>query len=1059
MAQRRNEKESGPVIARIISTAIRHRIAVAGGVLAALAAALWLAMGLKLDALPDLSQDQVIIKAQYPGQPPQLMEDQVTYPLTAALLGVPGATTVRAVSMFGEAYVYVIFADGVDAYWARSRVLERLAQLAGTLPPGASASLGPDASGTGWVYQYALVSKGGATPASRLRALQDFDVKPELQSVQGVAEVASFGGAARQLQVEVDPERLLALGIGADQIGAAVRSANQARGGGAMEMGRHRYLVSADSRIRNLDDLLDLPVGEDSNKTVVRLRQVGRASFGPAPREGVADLNGTGDAAGGIVIMRQAENAEQTVRRIKEKLEVVRAALPPDVEIVTTYDRSKIIRAAVWSLALRLAEEGAIVALVCALFLWRVRSALVAIVALPVGLLIALAVLRIQGITANIMSLGGLAIAVGAMIDAAVVMVETMHRRMEKTTAPLTAALRWRLVRESATEVGPALFMSLVLIAVSFLPVLSLAGQEGKLFGPLALTKTYAMAAAAILSITLVPVLMGVFIKGPQRREHRNVLNRTLKRGYRPALRLALAYPRRTACIAALVAVSGAYPMMRMGSEFMPSLDEGDLLYMPTTLPSVSVDEAAEILRITDQAIREMPQVATVHGKAGRSDSATDPAPLSMLETVIALKPRSQWPERISTQELIRQLDERVRLAGLTNSWGFPIRTRIDMLSTGVKTPLALRISGPSLKGIESLGERAEQVLRGVAGVRGVYAERSASGRFIDVKLDRQRAALYGVSAADVTQLVEGPIGGVAVDTMSSGRQRYPIVVRFPRATRDSVAAIGQLRVRAASGSTVPLSQVAQITVADGAAEIQSENARPVGYVLLDLQDGDTGGVLERAKSALADAGVHEAGYTLDWAGQYLRLEAASTRLIVMSLATVALVVAILFLHFRCWRRVGIVLASLPFAATGAIWLVYLLGFRWSFATAVGFLALAGVAAEFCVVMLLYLDQAMADRAGSPDEVRQAVTRGALLRLRPKTMTVAVILGGLVPLMLSDGAGVDVMRRIAAPMVGGMITAPLFSLLVVPSLYMWIFGRSHGHGMRGRRPQKSIVGA
>lgn len=1039
------------MIGRIISLSIRHRIAVGAGVLAALAAALWLTMGLKLDALPDLSEAQVIIKAQYPGQPPQLVEDQVTYPLTAALLGVPGATTVRAVSMFGEAYVYVIFADGVDLYWARSRVLERVAQLATALPAGASTSLGPDASGTGWVYQYALVSRGGKTPTDRLRALQGFQIKPELQSVEGVAEVASFGGAARQLQVEVDPERLLALGVSTEQIGAAVRSANQARGGGAIEMGRHRYLVSADSRLRNLEDLLDVPVGEDASKTTLRLRQLGRASFGPAPREGVADLNGTGDAAGGIVVMRQGENAEQTVRRVKKRMETLRAALPPDVEIVTTYDRSKIIRAAAWSLTQRLAEEAAVVAVVCALFLWRLRSAFVAIVALPVGLLVALAILRMQGVTANIMSLGGLAIAVGAMIDAAVVMVETLHRKMEKATVPLNAAARWELVRASAVEVGPALFISLLIITVSFLPVLSLTGQEGKLFGPLALTKTYAMAAAAVLSITLVPVLMGVFIKGPQRREHRNPLNRVLKRAYRPALRLALTRPRAVACIAALVAVSGAYPLARMGSEFMPALDEGDLLYMPTTLPSVSVDEAAEILRITNAAIREMPEVATVHGKAGRSDSATDPAPLSMLETVVALKPRSEWPERITTEELIRRLDERVRLAGMTNSWGFPIRTRIDMLATGVKTPLALRISGPNLKEIESLGARAEQALRGVAGVRGVFAERSASGRFIDVRLDRQRAALYGVRASDVTQLVEGPIGGMPIDTMSSGRERYPIVVRFPRETRDSVAAIGRLRIRAANGSTVQLSQVAEVSVTDEAAEIQSENARPIGYVLLDLQDGDIGGVLERAKNALARDGVQQPGYTLDWTGQYLRLEAASTHLIMMSLATIALVVGILLLHFRCWRRVGIVLASLPFAATGAAWMIYLLDFRWSFATAVGFLALAGVAAEFCVVMLLYLDQALADRAGTPGGdailgIRQAVTRGALLRLRPKTMTVAVILGGLIPLMLSEGAGIDVMRRIAAPMVGGMITAPLFSLLVVPSLYIWLFGRPASPG-------------
>ena len=1005
-----------------------------------------LAWGLKLDALPDLSEPQVIIKASFPGQPPQLVEDQVTYPLTAALLGVPGATSVRAVSMFGEAYVYVIFADGIDAYWARSRVLERIAQLGPTLPAGASAALGPDASGTGWVYQYALVSKGGKTPIDRLRAVQDFHVKQALQSVPGVAEVATFGGAARQLQVEVDPERLLALGVSANQIGAAVRDANLASGGGAIEMGRQRYLLSSDARIHSLEDLLDMPIGEDANGNVRRLRQVGRVSFGPAPREGVADLNGSGDVAGGIVVMRQGENAEETLRQLERKLVTVRASLPADVELRTTYDRSKIIHAAVWSLVQRLAEEGAVVAVVCALFLARWRSAFVAILSLPIGLLVALAILRLQGITANIMSLGGLAIAIGAMIDAAVVMVETLHRKLERGFPAADPLARWQLVRDSAVEVGPALFFSLLVITVSFLPVLSLTGQEGKLFAPLVLTKTYAMAAAAALSITLVPVLMGLFIQGPVRREHRNPLNRLLKRAYRPALKAALKRPVLVASAAAIVAVSMVYPAMRMGSEFMPSLDEGDLLYMPTTLPSVSVDEAAEILRITNQAILERPEVAMVHGKAGRSDSATDPAPLSMLETTIVLKPRAQWPEPISTQELIRQLDEHVRLAGLTNSWGFPVRTRIDMLSTGVKTPLALRISGPDLAHIEKLGERAEGVLRSVPGVRGVYAERATAGRFVEVQLDRARASLYGITAADLNQLIEGPIGGAPVDTMSVGRERYPIVVRFPRAMRDSVAAIGQLRLRAANGSTVQLSQVARIAVADGATEIRSENARPIGYVLLDLGDSAAGGVLQSARAALRDADVREDGYTLDWTGQYLRLEEASVRLLAMSLATVLLVIGILYLHFRSWRRIAIVLASLPFAVAGAVWFSYLLGFRWSFASAVGFLALAGVAAEFCVVMLLYLDQALAEqRQGSSDgsaaAVTQAVVRGALLRLRPKSMTVAVILGGLIPLMLSDGAGVDVMRRIAAPMVGGMITAPLFSLLVVPTLYVWMFSR------------------
>lgn len=1026
------------MIAWIIRQSLRHRLAVGLAALGLLLAAGLLASRLKLDALPDLSETQVIVKAQFPGQPPQLVEDQVTYPLTAALLGVPGATTVRAVSMFGEAYVYVLFGDDVDLYWARSRILERLAQLGPSLPQGASTSLGPDASGTGWIYQYALVSRDGRTPVDRLRALQEFGLKPELQGVPGVAEVASFGGAARQLQFEVDPQRLAALGVGVDQVAAAIRGANEARGGGALEMGRNRYLVAVDARVRRVDDLLDAPVAGDGGGNAIRLRQLGTASFGPAPRESVSDLDARGDTAGGIVVMRQGENADRVLQHVHERMATLRASLPAGVEIVTTYDRSRIIRAAVLSLAHRLAEEAAVVTLVCAVFLWRLRSALVAIVALPIGLAVALAILQVQGVTANIMSLGGLAIAVGAMIDASVVMVETLHRKMERHPRRLQAGERWALVRDSALEVGPALFASLLVITASFLPVLSLTGQEGKLFGPLALTKTYAMATAAVLSITLVPVLMGLFIHGPVRREHRNPVNRILKRAYLPSLRLALARPRTVAAIATIAALSSLYPMARMGSEFMPALDEGDILYMPTTFPSVSVDEAAEILRITDAAILEMPQVASVHGKAGRSDSATDPAPLSMIETVITLKPRSQWPEPISNEELVRRLDERVRLAGLTNSWGFPIRTRIDMLTTGVKTPLALRIAGPSLARIGQLGEQAEDALRGLPGIRGVYAERPAAGRFVEVRLDRARAALHGISAADVGALLAGPVGGMPVDTLYDGRERYPIVVRFLRETRDSASAIARLRLRSSAGGTVQLSEVAEVAVRDGAAEIASENARPVGYVLLDVGDADIGTTLAAARAALQRAAVGAPGYTLAWTGQYLRLEAASARLALMTLATIAIVLAILFLHFRCWRRIGLVLASLPFAATGATWAIYLLGFHWSFATAVGMLALAGVAAEFSVVMLLYLDQAAARRPEGLRAVRRAAMRGALLRLRPKSMTVAVILGGLAPLMISQGAGIDVMRRIAAPMLGGMVTAPLFSLFVIPTLYAWL---------------------
>lgn len=1034
------------MIERIIAASLR-----AGGWVLAISIGLVVVTALaaahsKLDALPDLSDSQVIIKVEFPGQPPQLVEDQVTYPLTTALMGVAGTATVRAVSMFGEAFVYVVLADQADVNIARERVLERITSLSAQLPQGASVSLGPDASGTGWIYQYALVAQSNTVPIDRLRALQQFFVKPELQSVPGVAEVATFGGSARQLQVEVDPQRLAALGLTLDEIASGVRSANAASGGSAIELGEQRFLLSADARVHSVQDLSDVPVARDATGATVRLGQVAHVSFGPAPSESAGDLNGLGDTVGGVVVMRQGENTRQTIAGVKDKLTHLRAGLPTGVEVVTTYDRSVLIDAAIRSLAERLVEEALVVALVCGVFLYRVRSSLVILISLPIGLLVALAILCWQGVTANIMSLGGLAIAIGAMTDAAIVMVESLHRKLE---SPANRALpHHALVLASACEVGPALCFSLLVITVSFLPVLSLEGQEGKLFAPLALTKTYAMATAAALSITLVPVLMKLLIRGPVRPEAHNPVNRLFMRGYRPLLEGSLKHPALAIGAAALVLGSLVIPLTHLGSEFMPPLDEGDLLYMPSTLPNLSLDEARRILRMTDRLIRALPQVASVHGKAGRSDSATDPAPLSMLETTIRLKPRSLWPKPISTADLIHELDQQVRLAGLTNSWGFPIRTRIDMLASGVKSPLALRISGPDLARIQALGERAERVLTRVPGVRSAFAERPGEGRFIDVRLDRHRASLFGVSATDVTQLVAAALGGMPADNLTVGRERYPIVIRYPRDERATLEAIRALRVRGSGGSTVDLAQIAAVRVTDGPMELPSENAQPAGYVLLDLNDSDIGGVLERAQAALAHAGVHEPRYTFDWVGQYLRLQQASLRLAAMTVATLLCVLLILFAHFRDWRRVAVVTGSLPFAASGGIWLVWLLGYRWSFAVAVGLLALVGVATEFCVVMILYLDQSLKEHSTSgrtltARSIHGAVVSGALLRLRPKTMTVAVILGGLAPLMLFDGVGVDVMRRIAAPLLGGMITAPLFSLLVVPALYVLALT---GHG-------------
>ena len=1022
----------------VIDACLSHRRVVLAAAALLLLVAVAIAAGLKLDALPDLSETQVIVKAEYPGRPPRLVEDQVTYPLTASLLGVPGATSVRGFSMFGEAFVYVVFEEGIDSARARSRVLERTAQVGGRLPPGASVSLGPDASGTGWIYQYALV--GSNVPIEKLRSLQDFTLRQELQAVPGVAEVATFGGAPRQLQIDLDPARMQAAGVTVEEVMSAVRDANQASGGGAIELGRQRFFLSADARIRPGDDLARLPVRSMEDGTTIRLGQVAGVSTGPAPREGVADLDGRGDVVGGIVVMRQGENAAETARRLKERIEAIRTSLPPGVSLVETYDRSRVIEEAVRSLGLRLLEEAAVVVLVCAVFLGRMRSALVAVVTLPLGLATALAILRLQGVTANIMSLGGLAIAIGAMVDASLVLVETHHRKLE--SGRHSEAAHWAAVRQSAREVGPALFFSLLVITVSFLPVFSLQGQEGKLFSPLALTKTYAMAAAAALSISVVPVLMGQFVRGPVPREHRNPVNRALRRMYRPLLLRALAHPRRVVLVSVLLAASAAYPLWQAGSEFMPPLDEGDLLYMPTTLPSVSVDEAEEILRRTDALIRSFPEVASVHGKAGRSDSATDPAPLSMLETIIVLKPRQQWPEQITTQELIRRLDERVRLAGLSNAWGYPIRTRMDMLATGVKTPLALKITGPDLAAVQALAEEAEGTLRQVPGIAGAFAERTTSGRFIELELRRDKLDLYGIRVAEVTRLLDGPLGGMAFDVVSDGRERMPVVLRFPRALKESVDSIGELRLRAMNGTVVNLSEVAAIRVRDGASEVRSENARPVGYVLLSLASSDVGGVLARASQAVAQVERPE-GYLFTWVGQYMRLAEARWRLSAISAGTLLSVVLILYWHFREWRRVALVMASLPAAACGALWLVHLLGYQWSFATVVGMLALAGVAAEFCVVMLLYVEQSLPARAPGAQphtqaEIRRAVLQGALRRLRPKSMTVAVILGGLLPIMVADGVGVDVMRRIAAPMVGGMVTAPLFSLFVIPAAYLLI---------------------
>lgn len=1039
------------MIRRIIEWSLDNRLLVLLATLLLAAWGVYSAQNIALDAIPDLSDTQVIVKTAYPGQSPQLVEDSVTYPLTSSLLSVPGATAVRGFSMFGESYVYVIFKDGVDPYWARSRVLEYLSQAASLLPAGVTPTLGPDASGTGWIFEYALVDRHHRYDADQLRAIQDFYLKYELQGLPGVAEVASVGGMARQFQIEVDPNRLAAYGVSLEQVSQAVRDSNLSGGGSVMEMARAEYMIRANGYLKTLDDFRAIPLGADAEGVPIRLQDVAHVQTGPEARRGVTDLDGEGDVTGGIVVMRYGNNALETAARVKARLKDLQAGLPPGVELVITYDRSGLITRAIDNLRSKLVEETLMVALVCLLFLFHLRSSLVAAVTLPVGILTAFIVMKQQGVSANIMSLGGIAIAIGAMVDAAIVMIENMHKHLERAGPGCDY---WAVARTSAVEVGPALFFSLLIITVSFLPVFALSGQEGKLFAPLAYTKTYAMAASAALAITLTPVLMGYFIRGRIVPERSNPLNRVLQALYRPALLASLNHPKRVLLLAVLLLASAAWPVSRLGSEFMPPLYEGDLLYMPTTLPGVSVDEAANILQITDRMIRQMPEVARVFGKAGRADSATDPAPLSMLETTILLKPMNEWPPGETVEELIQKLDRTVRLPGLTNSWGYPIRTRIDMLSTGIRTAVGIKITGPDLAGIAALAEKLEATLKKIPGTRAVFGERVTGGRYLDIDIDRAQAARYGVTVAAVQRLVQSAIGGENIGTVVDGRERFSINLRYPRALRDSMEALAESRIATPSGIQVPLGTVARLRIADGPAEIKSENGRLTGYVYLDIEGRDLGGYVEAARQAV-DAQVKlPPGYALAWSGQYANLQHTRQKMQWLIPLTVLLVLLLLYLHFREPGKVLLVAVCLPFSLVGGFWLVYWLGYNLSVAVGVGFIALAGVAAEFGVVMLLYIDKAVEDvrPLGSQpvDRValRQAIIQGALMRVRPKMMTVAVIVAGLLPVMFSDGAGSEAMKRIAAPLVGGMLTAPLLSLFVIPALY-WSWQGRGAHPQTG----------
>jgi len=1033
------------MITAIIRWSVYNRFLVLLATAIIVGAGLFSVKNTPVDAIPDLSDVQVIIKTSYPGQAPQVVEDQVTYPLTTAMLSVPGAETVRGFSFFGDSYVYVIFNEDTDLYWARSRVLEYLSQVAPNLPASAKPQLGPDATGVGWVYLYALVDRSGKHDLSQLRALQDFFLKYELQTVNGVSEVSALGGMVKQYQVKVDPDKLRALGIPLSLISTAINRGNQEVGASVVEMAEAEYMVRATGYIKNTSDLANIPLGLDDNGTPLLLKDVADIGIGPQMRRGIAELNGQGETVGGIVVMRFGENAQSTIDGVKEKLQQLKAGLPEGVEVVTVYDRSGLIERAIDNLWYKLLEEFFVVALVCVVFLFHVRSSLVAIISLPVGILAAFTVMHLQGLNANIMSLGGIAIAIGAMIDGAIVMIENMHKHMEKT--PLTDDNRWQIVLKAASEVGPALFFSLMIITVSFLPVFTLEAQEGRMFAPLAFTKTYAMAASAILAITLVPVLMGYFVRGKIISEHKNPINRLLTAGYMPLLRGVLNFPKTTLLLAMVVLAVGLWPLNKIGSEFMPPLDEGDIMYMPTTYPGISVGKARQLLQQTDKLIMTMPEVHSVLGKIGRADTATDSAPLTMIESFIELKPQDQWREGMTPKKIRQELDSLIKFPGVTNAWVMPIKTRIDMLATGIKTPVGIKIAGPKLPVIEGIGQQLETILNQVAGTTSVYSERVAGGRYIKVDINRLQAARYGLNIADVQQVVATAIGGMTVANTVEGLERYPINVRYPQDYRNSPEQLKLLPIVTPKGLRIALADVADVFIEDGPPGIKSENARLNGWVYIDIEGVDVGTYVTNAKDIVAQQLQLPAGYSITWAGQYQYMERAKDKLTYVVPLTLGVIILLLYLNFRRIAEVAIIMGTLPLAMVGSVWLMYLEGFNFSVAVGVGFIALAGVAVEIGVIMLVYLNQAFDElvaqgRANNEPvslaQLRDGVMRGAGLRIRPVMMTALSIILGLLPILYGTGTGAEVMSRIAAPMVGGMVSALVLTLLVLPAVYfLW----------------------
>jgi Cu(I)/Ag(I) efflux system membrane protein CusA/SilA len=1039
------------MLASLIRWSIQNRFLVlmATGLLAAWG--IYGTLSTPLDALPDLSDTQVIIRTEYPGQAPQVVEDQVTYPLTTTMLSVPGARAVRGYSFFGDSYVYIIFDDKTDLYWARSRVLEYLSQVTGRLPPSAKPTLGPDGTGVGWIYEYALVDHSGKYDISQLRALQDWFLKYELKAVPNVAEVASVGGLVKQYQVVLDPDRLRALGITLNRVKEALRNSNNEAGGSVLELGEAEYAVRATGYLHSLDDFRNVPVGLATGGTPILLGDVARIQIGPEPRRGISELDGKGEVVGGIIVMRAGKNALETIGAVKAKMASLKAGLPAGVEIVPTYDRSELIHRSVATLRNRLTEEFIVVALVCALFLFHLRSAFVAIVSLPLGILAAFTVMNWQGVNANIMSLGGIAIAIGAMVDAAVVMIENAHKHLEvwnheNPDRRPTGAEQVRLIAQAAAEVGPALFFSLLIITLSFVPVFTLEAQEGKLFGPLAFTKTYSMAAAAALSVTLIPVLMFYFVRGRIPDERSNPINRFLILLYRPLLDFVLRHPKTILTASALLVFAAVVPLTELGSEFMPPLVEGDLLYMPSALPGLSADKASQLLQQTDKVLMQFPEVQRVFGKVGRAETATDPAGLEMFETTIQFKPQSQWPSHMTQDELIDKMNSALQIPGLSNLWVQPIRNRIDMLSTGIKSPVGIKIAGPDLKIIEKIGSQIEAAVREIPGTRSAYAERVQGGRYIEVRIDRVRAARLGLTLADVQQVVALAIGGENVGETVEGLQRFPINIRYPRELRDSVDKLTVLPIATEAGATTTLGAVADLVVTDGPPQIRSENARLNGWVYVDISGRDLGRYVRQARQLVAARVALPPGYSITWSGQFEYLERATKKLTLVVPVTLAIIFVLLYLTFRSLTEAALIMVTLPFALVGGLWLLFLLGYNLSIASAIGFIALAGVSAEFGVVMLIYLDHAIAKRRAAnhfntETDLIEAIQEGALLRVRPKAMTVTVIIGGLLPIMFGGGTGSEVMRRIAAPMVGGMITAPMLSMLVLPAAYLLLHRR------------------